>query len=173
MRFTPAAVALCAALFVPTSALTAPTPIPGGANQVKGVQGKIGETLWNGKVRLKIDTVREETAAEAANAPVGFGLNPDQKFILIEGIVRNGTTETITFRPAYKLADKDDIIQSNGGPPTCCQTDTIAQGAAGKLVYRMPVPKDFVPVKLLVETGGLGPAFRITLSDTAAPAAAK
>lgn len=147
-------------LLVPAIAPASPTPIPGGANQIKAVSGKLGQTLWNGKLRLKINTVREETAAESADG----GLAADQKMILIEGTVRNGMSDSITVRPDYKLADKDDIIQANSGPPTGYQTLTLAPGAAGRLKYRMPVPKDFVPVKLLVDPSRLlGSAFRISL----------
>jgi hypothetical protein len=150
---------------VPALAYSNPTPIPGGANQAKAVSGTLGQTLWNGKLRLKIDTVREETPAESADG----GLAANQKMILIEGTVRNGTAESITVRPDYKLADKDDITEANGGPPTGYQTVTLAQGAAGRLKYRMPVPKDFVPIKLLVDPSNLlGGPFRITLVAKAA-----
>lgn len=161
MRLLTAAIAIGFAVSLPGLALSAPTPIPGGANQAKAVSGTLGQMLFNGKIRLKIDTVREETAAESADA----SLPADQKMILIQGIVRNGMAETITVRPDYKLADKDDVTQANSGPPTGMQTVTMAQGAAGRLKYRMPVPKDFVPVKLLVDPSSLlGVPFRITLS---------
>ncbi|GAC1410444.1 MAG: hypothetical protein NVSMB64_19580 [Candidatus Velthaea sp.] len=160
-----AALSLCFALSVPAIAYSGPTPIPGGANQVKAVSGTLGHMLWNGKLRLKIDTVREETPAESADG----GLTADQKMILIEGTVRNGMAESITVRPDYKLADKGDITEANSGPPTGYQTLTLAQGAAGRLKYRMPVPKDFVPVKLLVDPSRLlGGPFRISLVPAAA-----
>jgi hypothetical protein len=75
-------------------------------------------------------------------------------------------------RPSSRRCDSDEGrgLEANGAPPTGYQTVTLAQGAAGRLKYRMPVPKDFVPVKLLVDPSSLlGGPFRITLAPAAHP----
>ena len=153
------ALALSATVCTRSTADAKPTPIPGGANQKQAVSGTLGQMLFNGKVRLEIDVVREETPEEAADLHPFAG----QKVVHIEGILRNAMHETVTIRPEYTLADKDDVTQKVGVLDV--PVVTLEQGAAGKQKIRTLVPKDFVPVKLIVTPGQLfGPAFRITLT---------
>ncbi len=36
-----------------------PTPIPGGANQVQGLKGKVGDVLFDGRWRFQVNAIRE------------------------------------------------------------------------------------------------------------------
>ena len=46
----------------------APTPVPGGANQLNGVSGGLSSALFNGKMRIRQMQLRPATAAEASPA---------------------------------------------------------------------------------------------------------
>lgn len=140
------AAAIVAALATTAAASAAPTPIPGGANQVKAVSGTVGRTIWNGAVRITISDVREATAEEAAKILP----NPGQKVLTFTAVIRNGTTSPFIDLIEYTFADKDDVAVQ---VPTADYTHAnlnILQGAAQKQVAFFPVDKDFVPAKILV-----------------------
>ena len=41
-----------------------PTPVPGGANQVSALSGTIGQTIFNGVLRIKVVELRDATPAD-------------------------------------------------------------------------------------------------------------
>jgi hypothetical protein len=45
----------------PTTKPTKPKQIPGGANQVSGLNGKLGDMLWDGRWRFQVQEVKEVT----------------------------------------------------------------------------------------------------------------
>ncbi len=56
--------AIIAALISSTALAGAtPTPLPGGANQVKAQSGVLGKTVWNGAVRLTLSEFRDATVS--------------------------------------------------------------------------------------------------------------
>jgi hypothetical protein len=148
-------------LCVPCAA--SPTPLPGGANQVKAVSGTVGDAMWNGIVRFKVRELRE---ARAEDHPEALLPRPDQKVML-----RNGTTKQFTELLTYTLADKDGVafeIPSQYLKPVPL---IVAQGAAAHIGAVFIADKSFVPVKLLIQCATCGTpnrfgAFRVTIPTT-------
>ena len=130
-----------------TLASAAPTPVPGGANQVKAVSGTIGQTVFNGVLRVKILELRDATPADH---PETIGASASKKVMVINVLVRNGSHDSFTGGLGYTLADKDDVsfeIPENG----ITHADlNVLQAAAEKQSSMFAVDKDFVPVKLIV-----------------------
>jgi hypothetical protein len=136
----------------------APTPVPGGANQVTALSGTVGQTIFNGVLRINVTTVRVATPEEAAKVLP----NPGQKVLAFSVLLRNGTPRDFIDLVEYTFADKDDISVN---VPTASYTHAnlpIQQGAAEKQDGLFPVDKDFVPTKLIVKctTCGANSAFR-------------
>ncbi len=128
-------------------AQSAPTPLPGGANQVKAVSGTVGQPVWNGALRITLVDVRDATPEETAK----FLPNADQKVLVFDVTLRNGTNDNFIDLIEYTFADKDDVAVH---VPTSTYTHAnlnIQQGAAEKQKGTFAVDKDFVPVKLLVQ----------------------
>ncbi len=153
-----------------TTALSpaAAKPIPGGARQISALSGKIGQTLWNGSVRLTITELRDATPAEHPELIVPL---PSQRVLVMKGIVRNGLPRTFGETLSFTLADKDDVTLELPGHFFTPPTYTIQQGAAVKFAALFPVDKGYQPTKLIVAcaTCGNGPAntfkpFRIKLT---------
>jgi hypothetical protein len=129
----------------------------------KPVTGNLGQVLFNGKLRVRIEVVRDETADESADLHPG----PDQKVVRVEGIVRNGTHETVTVRPDYTLFDHDAHLHKVGVLEL--STVTLAQGGVGRQLIRTLAPRSFRPDSVLVEPGQLfGRSFRISTTPAAA-----
>lgn len=141
-----------------------PTPVQGGANQVSAISGKIGDTLWNGVLRLKVVEVRDATPADH---PESVGPLPSQKVMVVTAIVRNGTAATWGELVSYTLADKDDISFEIPGHFFTPVALTIQQGAAVKQTELFPVDKTYMPVKLIFSCGscakGTFKPFRVTI----------
>ena len=156
----------------PLAAVPAPTPVPGGANQVGAVSGTVGQTLWNGVVRLQVTAVRPASAAEISSILPGAA----QKPLAIEALVRNGTKSGFAEVLTYTLADASDVTFDVPSYMVKPNPVSIAQGAAAHQRLLFAVDKDFTPVKLLVQCStckkGTFRAFRLTLPPIAAPAPA-
>ena len=157
--------------FVPAGA--APTPIPGGANQVKAVSGNAGDPMWNGMVRYKVQELRE---ARPEEHPETLLPGPNQKVMVFRASLRNGTAKQFAELLTYTLADKDDVtfeIPSHYLTPAPL---VVAQGAAARIGGLFLADKSFVPVKLLIQCATCGTpnrfgAFRVKLPPAPAPAA--
>ncbi|MEO9264313.1 MAG: hypothetical protein ABI282_09475 [Candidatus Baltobacteraceae bacterium] len=133
-------------LAVPVGAAAAPTPVPGGANQVSAMSGKVGETIFNGVLRIKIANIRDATAADN---PGQMNAQPNQKVMVMSVLLRNGSHETFTDLVEYTLADKDDVSYSIPNSTVTHANLHIAQGAAARQEAMFVVDRDFVPVKVL------------------------
>jgi hypothetical protein len=144
------ALSLFVALLAPAGA--APTPIPGGANGVTAVSGKIGETVFNGVLRIKIVTLRDGTAADASDVTP----SADQKVMVMESLLRNGTHDEFTDLLKYTLADKDAVSVDIPTNALKHANLHILQGAAERQSEAFVVDKDFVPTKLIVECATCG-----------------
>lgn len=85
-----AIVTFAATLPLTSSVAAKEKPIAGGADQTSALAGALGQTLFNGKVRLKVTDVRDATAAEAD------AMHPSdaEKVMIVSAIVRNGTHDT-------------------------------------------------------------------------------
>jgi hypothetical protein len=147
----------CLAVALVTCAMSvaveaAPTPVPGGANQVSALSGSVGQTIFNGILRINVSDVRAATPEEIAK----FVPTPAQKVLAFSVLLRNGTTSTFTDLVEYTFADKDDISVD---VPTADYTHAnlnIQQGAAQKQDGVFAVDKDFVPTKLIVKCATCG-----------------
>jgi hypothetical protein len=136
-------IGLFVALLAPAGA--APTPVPGGANGVSAISGKLGDTVFSGVLRIKIIALREATDAETRSAYLTP--TPNQKVLYMQSLLRNGTHDEFVDLIEYTLADKDDVsvkFPTIPGPH-------ILQGASGRQQGAVLVDRDFVPVKLIVQ----------------------
>jgi hypothetical protein len=136
------------------AASAAPTPVPGGANGVSAVSGKLGETVFNGVLRIKIVALREATDADHAElAARSSDLTPsaDKKVLIMQSLLRNGVNDEFIDLLQYTLADKDDVSVEIPTNALKNANIHILQGAAGRQTGAVLVDKDFVPVKLIVQ----------------------
>jgi hypothetical protein len=145
-------VALLGLIFVvPGVAVSAaPTPIPGGANQVNAIDGKVGDTIFNGVLRITVQTVRDATADDH---PEKMLPGPNQKVMVMNVSLRNGTHSDFIDLLSYSLADTDDVvfqIPSNWIIPGNLH---IIQGAAARQNAMFLVDKDYKPTKLIIQCG--------------------
>lgn len=148
-------------------ASAAPSPAPGGANQVNAISGKLGDTLWNGVLRFKLVEVREATAADHPESVVPTA---GQKVMVVTAIIRNGTPSSWGELVSYTLADKDDISFEIPGHFFTPVALNIQQGASVKQTAVFPIDKNYVPVKLIFQCTSCGKsfkAFRVTLPPPA------
>ncbi len=128
------------ALSVPSAAIAAPTPVPGGANQVTGVQASYPNTVFNGFVRIKPKYFGPARPQDnISEQPV----DANTRVVVFNGIISNGRTQPYMDNPLIVLSDPDGVaitarsVQPNG---------IILQQAAGaNLAVIFWVPKDFVP----------------------------
>lgn len=170
------AVAVAAALsLAPSGTPASPTPIPGGANQITALSGTVGQTLWNGMARVKINEVRDATPDDH---PESLYPSARQKAMVITGVMKNGTNAVFINLMSYTLADADDVtIAIPSHLFTSGVTVNIAQGAATKVQALFLVDKNYRPTKLLVQCETCGKPnrfkpFRIAIPAAGAPAAA-
>src|SRR5579872_700681 len=79
-----------------------PTPVPGGANQVSALSGTIGQTIFNGVLRIKVVELRDATPADHPEQELP-GAN--QKVMVMTVLLRNGIHDAFTDLMEYTLAD--------------------------------------------------------------------
>jgi hypothetical protein len=90
-------------------AAPAPTPVPGGANQLSGVSGGLASTLFNGKVRVRQMAMRTSTADEYTPSGGQHGL-------VFSYLVSNGTSATRTGSFNASISDVDGVLTDQGAP---------------------------------------------------------
>jgi len=133
----------------------APTPPPGGANQISAISGHVGQRVFNGVLRVTVQTVHDATADDHPEKDLP---SPDQKIIVMRVLLSNGWHGTFDALMVYTLADADSVTQQISQPYVHPAGLSIAQGASARQTIHVPVQKDFKPVKLLIECGGCGDA---------------
>jgi hypothetical protein len=146
----------------------APTPIPGGANQIKGVTGTLSQTIFNGKLRFRKFVLRKSTPAEATPDAGGSALT--LTYLVLDGMNRKAYGNV-----SGSMVDADGVVIGSHTVGVYGAYYTMDPGAAARGILYWVLPPDFVPVKILI-TPGDGPALRINLKPSdlpkAAPAAA-
>lgn len=157
------------ALSNPQSAVSAaPTPIPGGANQLNGVSGGLSSALFNGKVRVRKMALRTSTATEYTPAA-------GQRALVFSFLVSNGTHSSRTGYFTASFTDADGVVIDGKAVTIYSAFYTLPPGAAGRGTIQFIIPAGYTPTKiLLVDQGSpIGPVFRINLkaSDVPSPAA--
>jgi len=116
--------------------VTKPKVIPGGANQVMGLNGKIGDILWDGRWRFQVQEVKEVSAytlnvptsqqdygrfvsyASEDLATYSYTPKPGYTLIAVKCLAKNGqkTVQQLhCYPPDLKTALTDD--QGNSYPP--------------------------------------------------------
>jgi hypothetical protein len=86
----------------PARVNAAPTPIPGGANQLKGVTGGLSSRLFNGKMRIRHMQLRPATATEASPAA-------GQTAVAFVYLVSNGTSAARSGNFTASMVDSDGV----------------------------------------------------------------
>ena len=147
-----ATLVFCLALTGLASGAT-PTPVPGGANQVSAVSGKVGQTVFNGVLKVQITALRDATPddhPEQALPPAG------QKVMVMTVLLKNGSHSNFIDLITYTLADADGVtfeIPSYKINPTNLN---IQQGAAARQTALFTVDQSYKPTKLLVQCSTCG-----------------
>jgi hypothetical protein len=144
----------------------AATPIPGGANQLKGISGGLAATLFNGKVRIRKMTLRAATPAEYTPDSGKTGL-------MFSFLVSNGTSKERSGQFSASIVDADAVTIDGGPLHVYDAYYSLQPGAAGHATLRFIVPSGFKAVKILLQDEGspTGPVFRINLKAADLPAA--
>ncbi len=144
---------------------TTPKPIAGGANQAAGITGKLGATLFNGKIRIRATKLRAGTSSDSVKAT-----NPGEKVVYFSCIVSNGTHGTRIGYLSASLVDRDGIVlNSDGGPLE--SNYNLPPGGAARQTFGFILKPGFTPVKILVSelANGKQPVFRILLKPKDIP----
>jgi hypothetical protein len=136
------------------------TPVPGGANQIDALSGTIGQTVFNGVLRIDVQQFRPATDADD---PGRINPGSNQKVLVMNVLVRNGSHRTFIGALDYMLADKDDVTYHIGGSYIEGVDMSIVQGGSARNKAMFPVDKDFVPTKLIVQCLGCGKSVRFTI----------
>jgi hypothetical protein len=142
----------------------APTPIPGGANQVSGVSGTFAQVLFNGTLRVHGMSLKDAVPADNMH-PNAAG----ERALVFRAIVSNGTQHENHGYFDATLADANGITVT--GRPLD-DGWSLEPGAAARAVTGFSIPADFVPTKLvLIQAAAPHPkAFRVTLRANDLPA---
>ncbi|HEV3155563.1 MAG TPA: hypothetical protein VGZ02_17290 [Candidatus Baltobacteraceae bacterium] len=144
------------------------TPPPGGANQISAMSGRVGQRIFNGVLRVTVQTVHDATADDHPEKDLP---SPGQKIIVMRVLLNNGSPGTFDALMIYTLADADSITKTISQPYVHPAGLNIEQGASALQTVHVPVDKDYKPVKLLIECGGCPVAMhfrplRITIPST-------
>jgi hypothetical protein len=148
----------------------------GGANQVEGLQGKVGDDLFNGMYRLKVTRVTRKESYTRQYSKGDVISAPDGKEVLTVFIrIKNGTKKTQTIDLVFPGSNTGvtDAGEHSIGPITGLASDTpsraadLLPGAAVDTALIFFVPKGAVLKDLVFEVGvyAHGPAFRVSLKQ--------
>lgn len=153
-----------------------PKPIPGGANQVSGLNGKLGDMLWDGRWRFQVQEIKEVSTytltvpnsqqdyaryhTVAHGDPTTHVYTPKEgnTFIVLKCLARNGqkTVQQLDFySPEIKTALTDD--QSNSYQPIVYDmqsdgawtTKKLLPGSAVTMTILFAVPPGTKPKDLV------------------------
>lgn len=152
--------------FATPTIVGAATPVPGGANQIKAIEGTFNTWAFNGKIRLKVTAV-----VVAANQDFGFySPKSGNQIVTLRGLLANGMSVPANPVCIAVLADADGvtygsllIFPERVGFGTNNADVNLQPGAATRFVLSFEVPADFVAVKVLIDTENWKPPFRIDL----------
>lgn len=159
-----AAASLAAAAVVGGVAPAAPTPVPGGAYQLKGVTGGLSSTLFNGTLRVRNMRLRPATANEASP---GRG----QTALTFTYLVSNGTSKSQHGNLGASIVDADGVSVNGRSMSVYSAYYALDPGAATRGTIEFTLDAGFMPVKIVLGGGG-GPVFRIDLKPSDVPGAA-
>jgi hypothetical protein len=124
------------------------SPPPGGANQVSALSGKVGQTVFNGVLRVQITALRDATAADH---PEKLLPSAGQKVMVMSVLLKNGAHSDFTDLVSYTLADADEVSFAIPSYQVTPSNVNIQQGAAARQTALFTVDQSYKPVKLLVQ----------------------
>lgn len=160
------ALLLAAAVALSPAVSAAPTPEPGGANEVAAVTAGFGVNAFNGQLRFKPLSLETPPAAD-------YPASAGQRWLLFKALVSNGMkkpygalqpTATIASADGTTLQAQPDKVLPVGG------NFNVPPGAAWQQQVYFQVPASFVPVKILmVYPDTHYKAFRITVTPADLP----
>ena len=139
-RFSPFALTAIAALALSTAAFAKPTPVPGGAKQIEGVDAVYPNAAFNGFVRIVPKYFGPERSSDNV---IEHPADPNQQVLVFEAIISDGRSQPYMDDPSIRLADTDGVtadtrsVEPNG--------IILQQASAAKLHVVFWAPKDFVP----------------------------
>lgn len=136
----------------------------GGANQLDGLRGKVGDTLFTGFWRFQVTGIKTVEKYNRINSYYGEtenSPNDNEQLLVVECIARNGQKETAALRI---LQDKTQVSGTDQTAMAMTGCDMrvdgartfsagVLPGAAHKVVLLFSVPKDFTPKDLVVTIG--------------------
>lgn len=137
------AMLLVAVDIVPSSA--APTPVPGGANQVDGVSGTFSQVLFNGTLRVRKMSLRDTMPDDQFSAD-----QKGERALIFKAVVSNGTQSLDDDFFRATLADADGITIAGRQLSGMWR---LEPGAAARVKIGFAVPADFVPTKIVLTEG--------------------
>ncbi len=145
--------------------------MPGGANQVNGLQGKLGDVVFDGTWRFQVTGVTEADRYQeryTAISPLEQKPGDNQKLILVDIVVKNGANEKkyLLMRDipenltalagadgsSVKVATYDMRTGSGqhfGGGGDWDSTPDMLPGSQAKLTAIFRAPQDFKPKDLI------------------------
>lgn len=140
--------------------------VAGGQMQLKGMEGKIGDWLFNGTTKLKVTSVAYPDAGPKGEKP-----DEGKKWVVVSVELKNasdmnanygGSVENLTLVDAdgqtvvaSRLYKKDNWDENEG--------DRMILPASGmKGVLFVAVPVDYKPIRLVYQHGSSDPVFRVT-----------
>lgn len=138
---------------LPAFSAATPTPVPGGANEVKALSAKIGDVVFTGVLRVKIEELRDATPADN---PGRLFPSASQRVMVMKSLLHNGLHGTFLGLMSYTLADADGVTVPIPAYDTTSADLNILQGGAARQTAMFLVDKDFVPVKLIVQCATCG-----------------
>ena len=139
--------------------------VAGGQNQLKGMEGSVGDWLFNGTTKLKVVSVAYPEAGPKGEKP-----EEGKKWVVVSVELKNasdmnanygGSVENLTLVDAdgqtiiaNRLYKKDNWDETQG--------DNMILPASGmKGVLFVGVPVDYKPIRLVYQHGASDPVFRV------------
>jgi len=140
--------AICLIVSIGTTAGSTPTPVPGGANQVSAVSGKIGQVIFNGVLRVQVKELRDATAADH---PEQLLPSAGQKVMIMTVLLKNGSHSDFTDLISYTLADADEVTFAIPSYMVSPANLNILQGGAARQTALFTVDQNYKPTKVIVQ----------------------
>lgn len=133
------------AVFALVAQAMAATPVPGGANQIAGVNGKMNQTLFNGMIRWKMTAIREPVPADNLGDP-----HSGMRWLVFVAKCSNGLHGTYIGLPQVTLLDAQDNSYHSEDHNTSPAPVNVIQGQAWNERLAVEVPADFAPTKAVI-----------------------
>jgi hypothetical protein len=138
--------------------------VAGGQNQLKGMEGNIGDWLFNGTTKLRITNITTPDVGPRGEKP-----DEGMRWFVISVELKNasdmnanygGSAENLTLVDADEQTIKAGRLKQSKNWDED-QGDMILPAAGMKGVIVVAVPVDYKPIRLVYQHGSSDPVFRI------------